>query len=373
MKRVPAGYSREVLLGSGRSGRVWRARQDDVGRMVALKEVSCRDAAQREALRREAAAIGKGEIACLPRLHTLEFGSGKGWIVQEYVHGISVDSLRQSGLEPAEARWLARTVVDAIAALHRGGRSHGDLDPGHLILEPSGRLRMIDLGFSADRTESVRGGSSGYLPPEAGTPESEPLSSDIWGLGVLLHEILCGARPGPRGPDREALARHGSWADRIGSCLTADPSRRIRANDLVASLDPAEPAPRTLLERVAVQADVELARRLKEGGREALARHDAQGAWERLQEAANLDPDDIETFDLLKRVRFGSSPRSKAPWIAAVAVFVLALAGGVAWYLDREDRVLAPTPIVRHRDPEDRLRTPGTSPIPLPLREGRPR
>lgn len=369
MKRVPAGYSREVLLGSGRSGKVWRARQDDIGRMVALKEVPCRGAAEREALRREAAAIGQDEIPCLPRLHTVEFGSGRGWLVQEHVHGVALESLLKSGLEPTEARWLAGALVEAIAMLHRSGRSHGDLDPGHILLEPSGRLRLVDLGLSAGKTESVRGGSVGYLPPESGTDGADPLAGDVWSLGVLLHEILCGTRPGPRGPDREALARHGEWAARVESCLAPDPARRNDAARLLAGIEAREPVPQALLERVAVQADVELARLLKEGGREALSRDEPIEAWEYLQEAVNLDPDDVETFELLKRVRLGGSPRAKWPWIAALGAILLGLSAGVLLYLDETDSV-PPRPVPRHRDPEDRLRAPGSAPAPLPLREG---
>lgn len=369
MKRVPAGYSREVLLGSGRSGKVWRARQDDVGRMVALKEVPCRDAAERDALRREASAIAQCEIPCLPRLYTVEFGSGRGWIVQEHVHGVALESLLKTGLEPAESRWLAASLVEAVASLHRAGRSHGDLDPGHILLEPSGRLRLVDLGLSAGKTESVRGGSAGYLPPEAGTGASDPLAADVWSLGVLLHEILCGTRPGPRGPDLEALARHGDWVGRVETCLAPEPARRIDAPTLASGIGERASPPGGLLERVAAQADVELARRLKEGGREALERAEPLEAWERLQEAVDLDPDDVETFELLKRVRFGESPRARWPLFAALVAILLGIAAGSFLYLDWTDPV-PPVPVPRHRDPEGRLRAPGSTSVPLPLREG---
>lgn len=368
MRMVPAGYSRGVLLGSGRSGRVWRARQDDIGRMVALKEVPCHDAAEREALRREAAAIGLRELPCLPRLHAVEFGSGRGWIVQEYVHGVSVDSLRKSGMEPEEARAIARLVVEAVASLHLSGRSHGDLDPGHLLVEASGRLRLIDLGFSAVRTESVRGGASGYLAPEAGRADADPLSTEIWGLGVLLHEILCGTRPGPRGPDREGLSRHGRWQAVVEGCLAGDPSRRPGAARLLEALGEPEGSAQALFEMVGVQADVELARKLKEGGREALSRRDPRGAWEYLEEAARFDPDDAETLDLLAKVRFGTPRRSLVPWGVALAIASGCLAGGW-WYLSRHED---PPPRLQlpSESREDRLRAPARPNKPLPLREG---
>lgn len=368
MRNVPAGYSREVLLGTGRSGRVWRARQDDIGRMVALKEVPCHDAAEREALRREAAAIGLRELPCLPRLHAVEFGSGRGWIVQEYVHGVSVESLRKSGMEPEEARAIARLVVEAVASLHLSGRSHGDLDPGHLLVDASGRLRLIDLGFSAARTESVRGGSSGYLAPEAGRADADPLSSEIWGLGVLLHEILCGTRPGPRGPDREALARHGSWQGLVEGCLAGDPSHRPGATKLLEALGAPGSTAQALFERVGVQADVELARKLKEAGREALSRRDPRCAWEYLEEAAKIDPDDAETLDLLAKVRFGTPGRSLVPWGVALAIALGCLAGGW-WFLSRSE---APPPrvLLRSESRDDRLRMPSRPQSSLPLREG---
>lgn len=368
MRRVPIGYSREVLLGSGRFGRVWRARQDEVGRMVALKEVSCRTAQEKEAMRREAAAIGDGELPCLPRLYSVEFEAKRGWIVQEYIHGVSISTLRATGLDPRDARPVAGAVVQAIADLHRSGRAHGDLDPGHLILEPRGRIRMIDLGFSTVRTESVRGGAVGYLAPEFGKGRIDPLASEIWGMGVLLHELLCGSRPGPQGPDFEALARHGSWMGVVAACLSRDPRARPCAQDILASLEPVEPLPESLLQRVAVQADVELAVRLKEGGREALSRGDGKGAWDRLQEAANLDPEDSETLDLLAGVRIDAPRRTLLPWMALAVAASLAV-GLVAWWMRAEP---PPPPAVprSHRSVEDRI-SPVLEPrTPLPLREG---
>jgi len=369
-RSVPEGFSREVLLGSGRSGRVWRAHQDDVGRMVALKEVPCRSGLDRDALRREAVAIGSKELLCLPRLYSVEFGAGRGWIVQEYIHGVSVSSLHHGGLEPDEARWLAHSVVVAIAALHGAGRSHGDLDPGHLILEPSGRLRMIDLGLSVAKTESVRGGSSGYLAPESGRPDADPLAAEIWGLGVLLHELLCGTRPGHRGPDREGLSRIGRWRDIVLSCLSSEPAQRPKASALVEVLDDQGPLPFALLQRVGAQADVDLARRLKETGRSALGRKNPRAAWDCLSEAANLDPDDAETLDLLSHVRLGPSRRPLIPWLAVGLVASLAL-GLFAWWTLSSGEPPNPTLGIPTRPMEERLSPQITTSTPLPLREGR--
>lgn len=368
MKRVPAGYSRATLLGTGRSGRVWRARQDDIGRFVALKEVPCRTAAEKDALRREAAAMGAGDLACLPRLHGVEIEGGRGWIVQEYVHGVSVGALRNLGLDASEAQALAHAAVGVVAALHASGRSHGDLDPGHLILEPSGRMRTIDLGFSSARTESVRGGSSGYMPDEAGKSGADPLAAEIWGLGVLLHEILCGARPGPRGPDTEALARHGRWSEAVSACLCSTPMARPRAAALLAFVGDPPGFPPGLLERVGTLADVELARRLSGAGREALQKGDGRAAWDLLQEAATLDPDDTETLDLLARVRIGPPHRRVIPWIAAGLAAVL-VAGVAFWRTGwRDDRLpVVPMP---HRSVDDRL-APAAEAAPLPLRDSR--
>lgn len=370
VRRVPVGFSREVLLGAGRSGRAWRAREDDIGRMVCLKETPCRTAADREALRREAAATDSAAVSCLPRLHAVEFGPGRGWIVQEYIHGISIESLRQAGLEPEEARWIAWSAIEAVSSLHGAQRAHGDLDPGHLLVEPSGRVRMIDLGLSASKTESVKGGSSGYLPPEAGTSGASPLASEIWALGVLLHELLCGTRPGPRGPDLDALSRHGDrWREAVLACLTPIPSARPGARSLLDGLGGADPLPPLLLGRVAVQADVELARRLKEGGRECLSRRDARGAWDRLQEAANLDPDDGETLALLGQVRLDAGRRNLAPWIA-LGAFAVAFAIACAWWYLRPDAP-EPVPAAPRHSIEDRIQMAPERSAPLPLREGR--
>lgn len=365
-RSLPKGYSLGVLVGSGVTGNVWRVREDGSNRRVAIKVAVGSEEARRH-LEREASVLRSVEADCLPKLHSVESSPRRAWMAMEYIHGVSVKRLVSMGLSRGESDWLAGAVVSAVAELHRAGRVHGDLDPEHLILESNGQVRLVDLGGSVCLTGNVIGGSSGYMAPEAANPDADPSKAEAWSVGVVLHEILCGRRPGPSGADREALRKSDRWFRSVVACLSGVPTERPDLEVLQVIASGGTTPPEGFLGRVGLEADLELARRLREASARSLSRGRSREAWDLLAESVELDPDDAESVGKLGEIRISDSSWWKHPVVAVVAavLFVALLVG--MWALLWDD----PPPVSPGGTPrEERLREGATPMDPLPLRDG---
>jgi len=321
MTALPAGYSRAVRVGSGAFGEVFRAREDAASRWVALKRLPKPGEGKAEA-----AALAAG-LPCLPALHSVFSAKGADWICMEFVHGLPVRELLDAGLETAEAACVAGGVVRALAMLHEWGAAHGDLKPENILVEPGGGIRLLDLGFSTTRT--ARGGSAGYSAPEAGTPGIDPRRSDLWSLGVVLHEILTGARPSP-GERARGWARlravAADWIPAVEQLLEEDPARRPPSIHALPSVLPRAVWTESAVERVSTAADRRLAGLLGREAEDMVRRGRSREALPLLQEALDLDPDQNLSLALLPRLRMDEGRSRRLVWAAVATVAVAAIA-----------------------------------------------
>ncbi len=375
MKRVlPSGFSRAVPVGKGAFGTVFRARQDSLGRWVALKEVPRGDKNAIE----EAQALAAAPLACLPTVYGFVSQRRSEWISMEYIHGISLREAISQGLEAYEAAFLARALAESLAQLHQADRAHGDLKPENLIVEASGKIRLVDLGFSASISQDVPGGTAGYMAPERGTTGCDPRRADLWSLGVVLHEILVGARPTPaEGSNGWKRLRMTAveWVPWIDLLLREDPARRGPcANQIDTELPEVGSPPVHFLERVGEQADRNLARLMVEEASALLQDGLPSEALAMIQQALELDPDQSDALGLLPKVRLG---RQKGPrrWWPAVVV-VLLLVGMIAYWAlhrPRAPSVSVKASLMRDSGFGERVRGPvePRNIQALPLREGR--
>ena len=359
MTRLPPGFSRPVLVGEGAFGKVFRAREDGSGRWVALKRLESKGAA-----RAEAAVLALG-LPCLPALHSVVPFRGSDWIAMELVGGVPLDALRRMDPDTEEIEPVATALVEAMAALHRRGIGHGDLKPGHVRVEASGRVRLLDLGLTGP---AATGGTAGYAAPEAGATDSDILRCDLWSLGRMLHELLAGALPtqadrANRWARLDAAAP--GWSPLVELLLREDPSQRPASAAELVLPAPARAWSNSLGERIAAAADRDLASRLASAAAELLKRGSPAAAVPLLQESLDLDPDQGDALALLGRVRI-RPPTRRWPWVAAAA---LVAASAAAWLALRTD---APSPTIPSRLDRDRVRTPrgGADAPPVPLREG---
>lgn len=200
--RPPAlvpGYELEQLLGSGAYGEVWRARERNTGRRVAIKFYAHRGGLDWSLLSRE---VEKLTFLFADR-HVVQL-IGVGWdadppyYVMEYLErGSLADRLHQEPLTCREAVGIFREVAVGLIHAHGRGVLHCDLKPGNVLLDQDNRPRLADFGQSRLFHEQAPAlGTLFYMPPEQANLEAVPdVRWDVYALGALLHCMLTGKPP----------------------------------------------------------------------------------------------------------------------------------------------------------------------------------
>ncbi len=196
-------------IGAGAMGEVFRARDEALGRVVALKTILERagdDAPEerRERFRREAqAAAGLSH----PNIVTIyDFGEAEGrcYLAMELLDGEDLsDALRRGPLGPLPARLaLLAQAGAAVGFAHAKGVVHRDLKPANIRLLPGGGLKILDFGLAriegSDATRSGQIlGTPHYMSPEQVRGERADARSDVFALGAIAYEVLAGRKPFP--------------------------------------------------------------------------------------------------------------------------------------------------------------------------------
>jgi eukaryotic-like serine/threonine-protein kinase len=207
-------YEVRALLGAGAMGEVYDAHDRALNRRVALK-VDRPDVAP-DYLLREGRALAAIRHPGVVAVHTVGRHRGVSFLVLERVYGLSLDRMiddrraRGERFAIGEALDLLVAVADALSAVHRAGLAHRDVKPGNIMLAPGARVVLMDFGLvlpDADRAGlRTAAGSLQYMAPEALTREvAEGASAllDVYALGVLSYELLCGIIPFDSGEARE--------------------------------------------------------------------------------------------------------------------------------------------------------------------------
>lgn len=252
-------------LGVGGSGVVYRVFDRGRGEEVALKTLRRSTGGDLYRFKREFRALAGVHHPNLVKLHEL-FAVGFEWMfTMELINGERFDQwARPAGvLDEARLRDALRQLADALLALHATGKIHRDMKANNVIVEPGGRLVILDFGLAVtpetvDRThEGGAVGTIAYMSPEqaADLPLGPP--TDWYAVGVMLHEALTGERP-LRGSLHDVLVRKQRDdeppelpadvpADLAALCrrlLARDPARRPDGEAVLAALG-AEPSPPT--------------------------------------------------------------------------------------------------------------------------------
>lgn len=165
---------------------------------------------------REALLLARLNHPAIPALYDYFFENGYWYLVMEYIPGptLSVHMRRQGALPPLEALHYAIQLCDVLAYLHRQTPPiiFRDLKPSNIILTPAQRLVLVDFGIAryfkdgqASDTNDL--GSPGYAAPEQYEGESQTdARSDLYSLGIILHEMLSGQRPAHLNQQPEPLS-----------------------------------------------------------------------------------------------------------------------------------------------------------------------
>ncbi|MDP9068693.1 MAG: protein kinase [Actinomycetota bacterium] len=210
-------YEVKKMVGEGARKRVYLAHDVRLDRDVAVSQIKTEglDEAGLTRFRREARAMGRlGGHPQIVTVHDVVEDEHDTYIVSEYMGGGSLDDLLQASpdnrLEVTEAIRIGEQVADALAHAHALGVVHRDVKPGNVWLTDDRRATLGDFGLAhsfAEERLSVEGlmvGTVAYMSPEQALGKVPDVRSDLYSLGVMLYEILCG-RPPFLGPDPVAV------------------------------------------------------------------------------------------------------------------------------------------------------------------------
>jgi serine/threonine-protein kinase len=195
----------EQRLGEGGYGEVFAAWDSRLQRRVAIKRVKTWTGPNKDAsLLKEARLAASIGHPAFVKIYSFEADGDGHAIVMELIPGPTLRQMLDSGALPLErALEITLQLAEAMQAAHASALVHGDLKPSNLIIEPSGALRILDLGLSfhddAQATTSVMAleqlGTIAYMAPECLLGNPPGRQSDIYALGVILYELSTGRRP----------------------------------------------------------------------------------------------------------------------------------------------------------------------------------
>jgi eukaryotic-like serine/threonine-protein kinase len=199
-------YEVESTLGRGGMAQVYRANDRVLGRPVAVKVLSRKLSGDQKFLtrfRREAQASAGLNHPHVVSVYDTGAHDDLHYIVMEYVEGETLGSLmaRDGPLPAGTSARIAADVAEALEAAHRQGLVHRDVKPGNVMIDPDGRVKVVDFGIAraaTDDTLTQTGlvlGTAAYLAPEQARGEGVDARSDIYSLGCVLYEMLTGRPP----------------------------------------------------------------------------------------------------------------------------------------------------------------------------------
>lgn len=257
MTVIAGRYRLLDVLGQGGMGTVWRARDELLGRDVAVKEVRAPaglagDDERRlyARLEREAWAAARISHRNVVTVYDVVTEDGRPWIVMELIRGLTLsDVLDAEGpMPPRRAAGIGAEVLAALRAAHEAGVLHRDVKPGNVLLANDGRVVLTDFGIAAVEGTSnltMTGelvGSPEFLAPERALGRTPGPASDLWSLGVLLYAAVEGNSPFRQETPLSTLRavvdeelppphRAGALTSVIEGLLRKDPQARIQPDE----------------------------------------------------------------------------------------------------------------------------------------------
>ena len=259
VQTVAGRYGVERTLGGGGMAVVYLARDEELGRPVAVKVLAenlADDPELRERFVREARLAARLSHPNVVRVYDAGEEDGLPFIVMECVDGESLaETIRREGrIDPDRVVELGVQACAGLEHAHRAGLIHRDVKPANLLTTADGTLKVADFGIAhavgGTRVTAVGTvlGTAAYLSPEQALGEPVTPASDLYSLGACLYELVAGKPPfgyetfgemlsrSRAGPPPRLEGAPPALEAAIRSCLQADPEQRPEAAGELARL-----------------------------------------------------------------------------------------------------------------------------------------
>lgn len=200
----------EYLIGQGGMGAVYKARQTNLDRVVALKILSPQlgdDPTFAERFTREARTLAKLSHPNIVTVFDFGVTDSMHYLVMEYIDGVNLrDTILATDYSPAEALAVISQICDALQYAHDAGVVHRDIKPENILVDRNGVVKIADFGlakllsptpeeFTLTGTRQVLGTLKYMAPEQIEKPEIVDHRADLYSLGVVFYELLTGELP----------------------------------------------------------------------------------------------------------------------------------------------------------------------------------
>jgi serine/threonine protein kinase len=252
------GLEMMEVVGHGGMGTIYKARQPQLDRVVALKILSPelgRDPAFAERFSREAQALAKLNHSNIVNIFDFGQTGGYYYFLMEYVDGVNLHTLiQQKAINAEEAQRIVIEICHALQYAHEEGIVHRDIKPSNILLDKKGRVKIADFGLARLTVKSSKDTSAGggqtsmvmgtprYMAPEqVEKPWKVDRRADIYALGVLFYEMLTGQLPADLFVPPSIMAGIDERLDKIvAQAVARQPLRRYQsANEVRAAVETA--------------------------------------------------------------------------------------------------------------------------------------
>lgn len=247
------------IIGSGAHGRVARAHDPLISRLVAIK-LFPKELAHGEARQRfiqEARVVGQLSHPAIITLHDMgiDEATHTPYLVMEYLEGQPLDRILDKRSVPFSkaCAWTAE-VASALGVAHRKGVIHGDVKPANMLITDDGRVKLMDFGMarlaSFDGKATPLAGTPAYWCPEQIVGKPQDARSDLFSLGIVLYELVTGHRPfdadslqgicsrvlssTPLPPSNANRSVPVGFDGLVARCLAKDPAARYPSGEALA-------------------------------------------------------------------------------------------------------------------------------------------